>query len=127
MARILQMGLARARFVAFYFTVTLLIAVPLAGCGAKGGGRLSAPANAGSAEALAGTSWIELESNVTYNFVDEENVDVIRPEQDEPILGTFEVHGGIVDLSLGLKILNGTWDGNVLVIEGKPLSRNQES
>ena len=103
--------------------VIALAAVALtAGC--SGGNRLEAPANAGTAQDLAGTTWTEPESSTTYSFLDDANVDVNKPGLAQPMQGTFAVDSGVVDISIGLKTLAGTWDGKVLVIEDKTLTKN---
>ena len=126
MNRMLQRLHSRTKFVAICLTVAALAAGPFMGCG-KNDVNLDAPKNAGTAQELSGTSWTEPKSNVTYSFVDESNVDVVNPQLGDPIQGTFAVNNGILDLTLGLKTLNGTWDGKSLVVEGKTLVRNEQS
>lgn len=116
---------SRRRLMAICFTIVALAAGPLAGSGCKSGDRLVAPDSAGTAEALSGTRWTEPESNVSYTFTNETDVDVVNPQLEAPMLGSFEVSEGVLTLSLGLRTLNGTWDGQTLVVEGKTLVRSE--
>ncbi|MCC6490332.1 MAG: hypothetical protein IT364_22805 [Candidatus Hydrogenedentes bacterium] len=100
----------------------LVALIFVSGCG--GGNTLEAPGNAGTAQELAGTNWTDAETSTTYSFLNETDVDVNKPGLAQPQAGTFEVNGGLIDLTLGLKTLSGTWDGQALVIEGKALTKN---
>ena len=121
MDRNVQRFLFGSKSAVFLFGVTVLAIALLAGCG---GSTLKAPENAGTAQDLAGTRWTEPESNTTYSFVDDADVDVNIPNLPEPMLGSFTVNNGIINVSIGLKTQSGTWDGSELVIEGKPLTRD---
>lgn len=127
MNRMLQRLHLRNKLVAMCLTVAVLTIGPLTGCGGKTDVKLNAPGTAGTAQALAGTSWTEPTSNVTYHFKDETNLEVADPKLSTPIWGTFAVNSGILDLNLGLKTVSGTWDGEVVVVEGKKLVRNEQS
>ncbi|MCC6490330.1 MAG: hypothetical protein IT364_22795 [Candidatus Hydrogenedentes bacterium] len=93
------------------------------GCGGSGTVDLNAPAEPGSAAELAGTRWTNPDTKVIYYFEDETNLQVINPDQADPVLTVYSVDNGIVDLSIGMTSQNGTWDGKNLILEGTTLNR----
>ena len=93
------------------------------GCGGKGAVDLDNPDQPGTAAELAGTKWTHPDTKVTYFFEDESNLQILNPDEAEPIYSIYSVDNGIVDLSVGLTSLNGTWDGEKLVLEGTTLTR----
>ena len=127
MNRMLQRLHLRNKLVVTCLAIAALAIGPFTGCGGKKDVQLNAPGSAGTAQALSGTSWTEPKSNVTYIFKDETNLEVADPTLSTPIWGTFAVNNGILDLNLGLKTVNGTWDGEVVVVEGKTLVRSEQS
>jgi hypothetical protein len=92
-------------------------------CGCGGRVVLDTPKSPGTAAELAGTTWTDPGTKTTYSFEDEVNVEIVKPDQTEPLLTSFAVNDGIVDIEVGLTTLNGTWDGKELIIEGSKLKR----
>ena len=108
--------------------VGALIVAAAFGCGGSSsggskGGPPAAPAHPGDVVALVGTSWMDAESNTSYTFNEGGSLVAENPATDKPLTGSYSVEKGIVSMSVGLRTLEGTWDGTTLSVKGKKLTR----
>ncbi|MCC6694719.1 MAG: hypothetical protein IT365_03710 [Candidatus Hydrogenedentes bacterium] len=116
-------GRSRLGVRAYLVLMIVLVCLLCPACGGKGSIDLDAPAQPGSATELVGTRWTNPETNVTYYFEDETNLQIISPDQADPVLTVYSVDNGIVDLTFGMTSQGGTWDGKKLVLEGTALTQ----
>jgi hypothetical protein len=109
------------RVVVVWVAAAMVLASGVGLLACKGGNALKAPKSAGDATTLAGTMWEDKDGNTVYSFDDEEQVSLIDLDTEEVrIVGTYTVdEKGVVNITAGLQVLMGSWDGTTLKLEGK--------
>lgn len=103
--------------------VVLGVVLVASGCGSGGEGVVKPPETAGDPALLEGTIWIDPESQTQYGFQAGGAMQMSSPATGLIVPGTFMVDNGIITINVGLQSIDGTWDGEKLVLNGKELTR----
>lgn len=104
--------------------VALLAVFVAVGCGAgEGDGVVKPPATAGDPALLEGTIWVNPEEQTQFGFQAGGAMQMSSPATGLIVPGTFMVDNGIITINVGLQSIDGSWDGEKLVLNGKEMMR----
>lgn len=96
------------------------------GCGSSNtDGVVEAPSTAGDPAALVGTVWTNPEDQTQFAFSANGAMQMSNPAAGGVIVpGNYTVENGIISVNAGFQSIDGSWDGQKLIMNGVELTKN---